>query len=152
MAVTTQNSTEYGNQIASPVTKQAPSVLGGRIRVAKFTHVQSGAGDATSIANLIKLPAGTIRILGIKAQHSDMGASRTLDFGYAANVDVDGNAVAADPDAIVADLDVNNTTDKVVHGDVSLTTRDGLIITAQVNDGTFPDAATLDGWIEYVLD
>ncbi len=152
MSITTENSTEYANQIADPVVKQAPSVLSGRVRVAKFTHTQTDAGDAGSLTNLIRLPAGNIRILQIRISHTDHGSSRTLDLGYAANVDVNGDAVIADPNAFADGIDVNNTTDIDQHVDSTIVTRDGLIVTAQINDGTFQANATLNGIIQYVLD
>lgn len=156
MAVTTQNSTEYGNQIATPIVKQLPSTLHGRKRIAYFTHVQSGAGDAGSLALLAKLPAGIVRVLGAWINVSALGASRTLDLGHGGYIGADGVAVAADRDAFFADKDVAAAKDafyRATAGSLNpVESKEGFVVSAQVNDGTFPDAATLNGWIEYVVD
>lgn len=152
MAVTTQNSTEYANQIADPVVRQAPSTIFGRVRYAKFTFTQSGAGDATSIANLVEMPAGLIEVLKIYISWSAYGASRTLDLGYAAHTDMDGDAVAADPDAFHANEDVSSAGTLLHEEQTSVESQDGWILTAQVNDATWPDAATLNGYVMFVAD
>ena len=64
MAVTTQESTQYTAQTASPPTVQEKATIGGRVKIAYFEHDQSGVGDAGSSIAAIKLPAGRIRVLG----------------------------------------------------------------------------------------
>ena len=83
MAVTTQNSTEYGNTVATPVVNNPTSDMHGRLRVAFFTHDQSGAGDATSSVAICKLPAGRVRLLlGSSFIYANWTtASATLDLG-----------------------------------------------------------------------
>lgn len=158
MAVTTQNSTEYANSITTPVTKQAPSVLHGRKRIALFTHVQSGAGDAGSLALLAKLPAGVVRVLGAHINIEALGASRTLDLGHGGYTDADGAAVSADRDAFFADVDVSSAVDAFKRAGgasaagVSIESKEGFVVSAQVNDASFPDTKKLNGWIEYVID
>lgn len=103
MAVTSQESTEYTNvYTTSPPTKNPASDWHGRLRIAVFTHDQSGAGDATSSVAICKLPPGKVRIFG-KLSHAYINwttASATIDFGWDAYNDFDGTAVAADPDGL----------------------------------------------------
>ena len=61
MAVTTEKSTEYTNATATPVVNNNTTEQHGRVRIAFFTHTQSGAGDATSSVALCKLPPGRVR-------------------------------------------------------------------------------------------
>lgn len=158
MSVTNQNSTEYGKTVASPVELQAPSVLGGRTRKAIFTHVQSGAGDATSTMLAAKLPAGVVRVLGAWVNAEAMGSARTLDMGHAGYTGMDGVAVAADPAAFFANKDVENAVDTfyraggVSAAGVEVQSKSGFVVTFQVNDASFPDTKKVNGWIEYVVD
>lgn len=156
MAVTTQNSTEYAAQIAVPNVKQAAYVLGGKVRRAYFTHVQSGQGDPASLVNLVELPAGAIRIVGAHLNCSALGSSRTMDFGRGAYVDMDGDTQAADEDAFLANIDVSSAVNAFQYfvnaagptGDII--SKEGVVITAQVNDGTLDDGETINGFIEYL--
>ena len=107
MAVTNQKSTQRTNQTASPQVVNPASDEGGRVRIAYFSHTQNGAGDATSTVELVKVPGGRLRIYEIVTQHSALGASRTLDHGFAAYADNDEQTVAADPDAFGADHDAS---------------------------------------------
>lgn len=152
MAVTVQDS----DQIAATRGKVIDDH--GKVRFAYFKHTQDGVGDATSEVNLCKLPAGTVRVLPGLSRYSisALGAARTLDFGHRAyETKADGTLEAEDLDAFVADIDASgaiagaalNTTIK--H---DLYSRRGVTITAQVNDGTIPDAAVLEGYIAYVYE
>ncbi len=152
MAITTQSSTEYANQVADPVVKQPPSVLNGRVRHSKFSFTQSGIGDAGSIAQLVELPAGLMEIVRIYIAWTALGASRTLDLGHLAFVDQNGDTVAADPDAFSNGEDVSSAGNLDLVVGSTLESEAGWVLTAQINDGTIPDADTLDGYILTVSD
>ena len=109
MAVTTQNSVEYGNTQADPVVNNETTEFQGRMRVMFFTHDQSGTGDAGSSVALGKLPGGKIRVLlGLSRVYVNWTqSSQTLDVGWDAYTDTSGSTVAADPDGLVDGLDVD---------------------------------------------
>jgi len=160
MAVTTQKSAEVTNITASPPTMLDTTSLHGRMRIAYFLHTQDGAGDATSTVDLVKLPAGKGRIL-IRSSFlagSAFGASRTLDIGYVAHTDNNGDAVAVDVDAVLDGLDVASATAALLGtGTATVDTylydsNAPLIIQAVVAGGTIPTGATLEGYIVYVVD
>ena len=160
MAVTTQKSTQVTNMDATPPTIMDTTSLHGRMRVAYFLHTQDGAGDATSTVDLVKLPAGKGRIL-VRSSFlaaSAFGSSRTLDIGYVAHTDTNGDAVAVDVDAVLDGLDVSGATNAMLGtGTATVDTylydsNAPLTIQAVVAGGTIPTAATLEGYIVYVLD
>jgi hypothetical protein len=109
MAVTTQKSTEYTNATASPPVNLATTDMHGRVRVAYFTHDQSGAGDAGSSVALCKLPPGRVRLLlGSSFMYVNWTTvSATLDLGWDAYTDLEGDAVAADADGLIDGMDVD---------------------------------------------
>lgn len=159
MAVTTQNSTEYGYQISSPPTKMEANVAYGKMRVYTFNFTQSGAGDATSLARLIKLPAGKVTVLtGLSRIYSAaLGAARTMDIGHLAYQDQDGTAVAADPDDLHADEDVSSATDFAPDsatgaGYKTFESRGGVVLTAQVNDAALDDTKTIKGFFVCIVE
>ena len=109
MAVTTQKSTEYTNATANPVVQNPVHDYHGRVRIAYFTHDQDGAGDATSSVALCALPAGKVRVLlaSSSAYVNWTTGSATLDLGWDAYTNTDGDTVAADPDGLVNGLDLS---------------------------------------------
>ena len=102
MAVTTQESTQYTAQTASPPTIQDKAMIGGRVKIAYFAHAQSGVGDAGSSGAAIKLPAGRVRLLGAMSNVyvNWTASSQTMDVGWDAYTDFGGTTVAADPDGL----------------------------------------------------
>lgn len=109
MAVTTQKSTEYTAATASPPVKNTTAEMHGRVRVAFFTHAQSGVGDAGSSVALCKLPAGRVRLLlGSSFMYFNWTtASALCDLGWDAYTGIDGVAVAADDNGLIDNLDVD---------------------------------------------
>ncbi|MDA1100817.1 MAG: hypothetical protein O2967_17735 [Proteobacteria bacterium] len=162
MAVTTENSDQRANEIASPPVMNPSHESHGRIRYKRFTFTQgAAAGDAGSIARLPILPAGKVRVLLhlSRIAFSAMGAARTMDLGWEAyNGDDGGAAVAADPNGLDDGVDVAAAGSVVpggtVGGDESylFESAGGVVLTLQINDGTIPAAATLQGCIAYVID
>jgi hypothetical protein len=161
MAVTNQDSAQLANIAAEPRVMNPTTDTHGRVRFARFSFVQSGAGDAVSFARLVGLPKGRVRVILplSRVAFSAMGASRTMDVGWEGYVADDGSgAVAADPYGLDDGVDVASAGAVIPGGTVgsdetllfaSLT---GAVLTAQVNDGTIPDGATLSGHFAYVMD
>ena len=162
MAVTTENSTEYALTVAVPAKVPFVHQLHGRLRIAFFDFTQgAAAGDATSVARLVKLPAGKVRLLLplSRIAYSAIGTARTMDLGWEAYNDDDGNdAVAADPNGLDDGVDVaaagsvNPGGTIGTHETKLFESAAGVVITAQINDGTIPAAATLKGYFVYVVD
>lgn len=129
-----------------------------KLRFAYFKATQSGAGDATSTMDLCKLPAGNVRVLPGLSRYSisALGAARTLDFGHRAyETKADGTLEAEALDAFAANIDASGA----IAGAALATTikydlysRRGVTISAQVNDGTIPDGAVLEGYIAYLYE
>lgn len=162
MAVTTQNSTEYGYVTSTPVTVQDVNKAGGRIRYQEVTFTQSGAGDANSLINLVKLPPGKVTLIGNLSflRFSAFGTGTTLDVGWTAYTNSSGTAVAADIDGLDDGIDVSaagtmnlGTNTGVTSGDsYTFDSRDGVVIQGKAIGAGIPDAATIKGFIAYTVD
>ena len=162
MAITNENSAQYANTVAEPRVKNPTHEAHGRLRIARFNFTQSALpGDAGSTARLVRLPKGRVRVfLSLsRIAHSGMGAGRTLDLGWEAHRADDGTGeVAADPNGLDDGVDVSAAGAVTPGGTLGadetklFASLDGVVITAQVNDGTLPAAATLDGHLVYVMD
>lgn len=65
MAIKSDNASLYAAQVAVPLTKQQPTVFGGRLRVA-YSYIASltGGGEQYDYVNLMKLPAGAVIVGG----------------------------------------------------------------------------------------
>ena len=124
------------------------------------TSPRAGTGDAGSLAELVRLPAGHVRLILplSRVAFSALGSSRTMDLGWAAYANHDGAAVVADPNGLDAAVSVSaagsvNPSGTVGGGETMLfSAQEGLTLTAQINGGTIPSGATLNGWFVYVVD
>lgn len=161
MAVTTQKSTEYTNATANPVVQNAVHDYHGRVRIAYFTHDQDGAGDATSSVALCSLPAGKVRVLlsSSNAYVNWTTGSATLDLGWDAYTNTDGNAVAADADGLVNGLDVDTagyqnfgSGTTATGGTYLFESQGGVVIRATSQDTAIAAGDDLVGYIMYVVD
>ena len=162
MAVTTQNSTEYTNATASPVVTLNPTTdYAGRVRIMHFTHAQSGAGDATSSVALGTLPAGKVKVLlaSSNAYVNWTTASATLDLGWDAYTDGDGNSVSADADGLLNGLNVDTagqfslgSGQAATGGTYTFNSKSGVTIRATSQDTAIADGDDLVGYILYVVD
>lgn len=148
----TQNSTQYANTQATPRVMNSTHEDRGRVRVKAFDFTQSGSGSAGDQALLAQMEAGAMRVLYAVVTNSALGSSRTMDLGHLGANDADGNAIAADPDAFSADTAVATAGTTTIQINSQLTTKDGFVLAAQINDGTIPDGATLSGYVCYVID
>jgi len=162
MAVTTQESVEYAKAYSTtPPTKLKPDELHGRLRIARFVHDQSGAGDATSDVAAVKLPPGRVTVLGLLSSVyvNWTTASATMDVGWDAYTDFDGTAVAADPNGLDDGTDVDTAGVQNI-GSVLATagnvktfeSKDGVVIRFTSQDTAIVDGDDLSGYIVYVID
>lgn len=164
MAVTTQEATEYTSLVTTPATLY-PDQYHGMVRSTKFTHTQSGAGDATSSAAIAKLPAGRVTLL-LDTSYAYVNwttASATLDLGWDAYVALsDGAAVAADPDGLVDGMDVDTVGRRVfstsavaallLNGyEKTFESRTGVTIRATSQDAAIATGDDLCGRLYYIV-
>ena len=160
MAVTTQKSTEYTNATANPVVQNAVHDYHGRVRIAYFTHNQDGAGDAGSSVALCSLPAGKVRVLlsSSNAYVNWTTGSATLDLGWDAYTNTDGNAVAADVDGLVDGLDVDTAgyqtfgAGTTATGGTHLFESQGGVVIRATSPGAIAAGDDLVGYMMYVVD
>ena len=157
MAVTNENSDQVDRLEAIP-SKPVAAIDHGHLKYLFFEFTQgAAAGDAGSTAALVKLPPGKVRVFASLSRiySSAMGTSRTMDIGHEAYTEQDGDAVAADSDDLDADVDVSSAVAFNIGGTLGthetkvFDSREGIIVTAQVNDGTLPAAATISGYVVY---
>lgn len=163
MAVTTQLSTEYTNATATPIVKADTTGDKGKLRTLAFTHNQSGAGDANSTVTLGKLPAGKVKIIGGLSRFycNWTQGSQTMDIGFEAYTDLNGDAVTADPDGMVDGLDVdtagyftmegNTAATKLLGGNHTFESQGGVVIVAKAISAMVDDD-DLAGVITYIVD
>jgi hypothetical protein len=161
MAVTQEQSDQIENQEATPPVMTGVDTLRGKLKILRFTFTQgAAAGDAGSLAELVKVPAGVVRVFlaSSRITCSALGAARTMDIGWLAYVDTDGDAVAADPNGLDDGVDVSlavtfNPTGTIGEDETKLfESNGGVTLTAQVNDATLIASATINGYFVYVQD
>jgi hypothetical protein len=159
MAVTTQKSTQLTNLDATPPVLEESADYAGRLRVAYFAFTQSGAGDATSSAEIARLPPGRVTLLGrlSNIEHNWTTASATMDVGWDAYTDPDGVAVAASSvgldDGIAVDTAGETTIGSAVAaGRKQFDSKTGVSIRLTSQDVALADADTAEGYLIYVVD
>ena len=151
MAVTNTGSAEYQNQTADPVVELAPTDQHGRVRMAHFTF-DSITGDANSTLDLIKMPAGRVRVLGVHMANSAFTATAALSLGHTGYTAEDGTAEPADDDAFATGVDVATaSTGRYVHCDVLVKSRGGFIVRGTVKTAGGA-SETLSGYLTYTVD
>jgi hypothetical protein len=106
-------------------------------RIERFSYAQAATGTDGDLVYAVKVP-GVSRILlpELFIYMSDWTTSTTLDVGWDAYTEVDGDAVAADPDGLIDGLDISNGGVAVFFGMV-------LTVTT-TNTLTIVPAATID--------
>lgn len=151
MAVLTINSEQYDNTRKLVVDHYSKL---------RFSHFKlpaiTVAGDANSLLNLCKLPAGRTRVLPWLSRlwTSAFGASRTIDIGHLAYIGSDGiTEVVASVDAFADGLDVSSATANLVFSSAipkfDIYAKGDVIVQAKVLGGTIPIGATFEGCIAY---
>lgn len=162
MAVTTENSTQYANTVATPPVKNAPYDAG-TPKVFYFTHTQAVEGDATSLVNLVKLPAGKYRIILAQscAATSDFGTeAQTLDIGHTGYTNFDGTAVPAAADAFCSAVDVataavttyftEGRADDAADMTFFVDSTTEVVIQGAVGTAAIPAGATIKGYVTII--
>lgn len=159
MAVTTQKSTQLTNLDATPPVIEETADYAGRLRVAYFSATQSGAGDATSSVEIVRLPPGRVTLLGrlSNIEHDWTTALATMDVGWDAYTEPDGTAVAADPNGLDDGIDVDTAGETtigsiVAAGRKQFDSQGGVSIRLTSQDVALADASTAEGYLVYVLD
>lgn len=166
MGVTNQESVQYENAFTDvPRVMNPVSVWGAKLQVAFFNHTQSGTGDATSTVNLVKLPAGRVRVISglSRAYINWTTGSATLDLGHRAYTGLDGVAVPEALAAIISALDVDAVGYRSLESDVTallaalggtmeFTSKDGVIICAHSPTVAIATTDTIAGYIVYACD
>jgi len=126
-----------------------------QVSVANYTHA-GGAG--TGEINLVKLPAGKIRIHShlSKIWASQFATSADLHLGYRAYVGGDGvtvieddNAFADNLDVAAAAIDATFALPSALGEYLEFDTQDGLILFALVDTGNIEDADTINLVVVY---
>lgn len=153
--MTTQNSTQYANQIAIPPIIMEAEQFYGKLRVMKYNFTQSGVGSAGSLARLVKLPVGKVMLCAGLSQCkvSALGSGRTLHLGYAQYRLQDGTIQTASAAAITSGQAVATATTftpgaALADGTITFVSSSGVVLIATANVGTIPDAATIQGtWV-----
>lgn len=167
MAVTTEDSDQIVKMEALPPTRLRADELGGRMRIARFEFTQgAAAGDANSLVNLVKIPAGkSVMILKnlSRITCSAFGAGRTIDIGHTGYTNTDGTAVSADADILLDGGDLETAALLALGvgtaaGPASLNdafeidAKSPVTIQAIILGDTIPALATLNGYIVYIQD
>jgi hypothetical protein len=166
MAATHEESVQYENVFTdAPVNLNPVSTWGSKLQVMFFNHVQSEAGDATSTVNLVKLPAGRVRLItGLSRAYVNWTtASATLDLGWRAYTGLDGVAVAESLAGIISALDVDTVGYQSLESDVTallaslggtkeFTSTSGVIICAHTPTAAIGSGDTIAGYLVYACD
>jgi len=101
-------SEEMTNIRATPRVPLSPLEHHGKLRMAAVTYEQVANGSAGDILQMCKLPAGRVKLHGLLSNLyiNLTTASMKVEVGWAAYTDLDGDAVAADPNGLDSTLDV----------------------------------------------
>jgi len=163
VALAVTESTQVENMNAVPSVALAPTEHHGRIRIAFFDWLNGAvAGDAGGVIDIIKLPAGKVRLLGRLSSiyHNMTTGGNTIDIGWKAYTDLNGDAVAADPDGLDDGIDVE-TAGTINIGTVAAVlatcgqklfeSQEGVVLTI-TSVGIVAAADVLQGHLAYVLD
>lgn len=162
MAVTAELSDQLTNVTADPVVLEDTTSLHGRKRIAYFSHTQAAAGDANSTVDVVKLPAGKVRVFFQDSliEHNWTTALVDMNVGWAAYTDSDGVAVVADPNGIDSAIDVDTAGTFVPGSAVAAGTaktmvfdsQDGVTLQIQAVAAGLAIGDTAQGYFTYVTD
>jgi len=163
VALAVTESTQYGYTIAVPPIALAPCNHHGKLRVAWFDWLNGAvAGDAGGVIDIVRLPAGRVRLLGLLSTiyHNMTTGGNTIDIGWKAYTGIDGVDVAADPDGLDDGIDVEaagtiniGTVAAVAAncGSKLFESQSGVVITV-TSVGIVAAADVMQGYLVYVLD
>ena len=135
----------------------------GKVRICRFDYSQVAEGAIGTVIELVKLPAGRVRVLGRESSlyRSALGAGVILDVGWKAYTDFAGDAVAADADGLDDGLDVAAAGVSRLCSVAAVLaeaesyvfeSQEGVVINVTIGVAVIPAAGKLKGYIAYVLD
>lgn len=140
------NSTQIAAEHAqnTPGSKLDPTDKSGKVRVARFSFASFDAAQNDTLT-LCRIPAGA-RIKEGYLRHSALGTNVTMDIGDGTTVDkyADGLDVAAAGVKSFANTEA-------LAGQLSAKLTAVETIVAKLLSAN-PDASTISGWVEYVVD
>lgn len=146
---------------AVPSVRLNPTELHGRVRIAWFDWINGlVAGDAGGVIELVRLPAGRVRILGKLSEFYSQSTtgSQVYNIGWAAHRDLDDVVVVADPNGLNAATDVdtvgafNFCIVQVATGSTKVLESNGGIVITLTASQILAASEGIYGWIAYVLD
>lgn len=157
MAVTTESSDQVSQVETNGSDLVKNSDWNAKGQYFFFTFTQGAAnGDAGSIVRAIRIPPGRWRMIlsECRIYFEAMGTARTMDIGWLAYTDVNGDTVVADPNGLDDGIDVSSAGSVVPAGTIGThetkvfdaRSTDGVTITLQINDGTLPIGKDISGY------
>lgn len=159
LAVT--ESTQYAKLIAVPSVRLDTLESHGRIRTLNFDWANGlVAGEAGGVISIAKLPAGRVALLGLLSTiyHNMTTGSNTIEIGWLAYTDLDGEAVVADPNGLDTGISVE-TAGSIFIGTVLVAnnnrkvfeSQEGVVLTV-TSVGIVAASDVMEGSLAYVLD
>lgn len=129
----------------TPGSKLDPTDKSGKVRIARFSFASAFDAAQNDTVTLCRIPAGA-RIKEGYLRHSALGTNVTMDIGTAATVDkyADGLDVAAA--GVKAFANTEALSGQLVAKLTAVETIIAKLLSAN------PDAGTVSGWVEYVVD
>lgn len=159
----TFNSPQYLSQVTPGEFMASPDH--GNVRALTFEYNQGAvAGASGDDINLVRLPAGRIRVLTdlSRVNVSALGASRVMDVGFRAYSQPNASAgaaptvVALDADYFCSAVDVSAASSTLMNESTTpsraqtLNSTAGIDVYATITGGTIPANATVTGTIFWV--
>jgi hypothetical protein len=156
MALTPSKSTQYTKTSNTPKESVPSSDWGSKLRasIGEWTFTAAGTGTG----QMIKLPAGKVRVLGGLSrviQTNAGSATSDLHVGNAAFTKADGTAGAADDNSLADDLDagaaINSALEAASKKYVEFDSADGVDIEVMYDTANSPAAGTLTVILVYQM-
>ena len=101
------DSINYAKINSSPAEKINPGEFNGRVKCIHDSYELDGSNvlALNDIIKSVKIPEGALILEAFLYVHQTLGATGIVQLGHDAGEDIDGNALVADPDALVAQAD-----------------------------------------------
>lgn len=135
---------------------RTPREDAGKFRIEYFDFIAAVDGDATSTIDLVKLPAGPIRIIPYLSRITcvALSTSRTLSIGTRAyTTKADGTQNAEEATSLLNALDVSGAVNQALSTVLKydMYSLKGLRLFATIGGGTFVTGKELSGVIAFVM-
>lgn len=162
----TEYTTLYSSNPAVPGNSSLHSnIWGGGLFRKKFTYTQAALGTAGDLVYLVKVPANCVVIMALSMfKFSAWDNSPTLDVGWLAYNDTDGDAISADENGLMDGVDISAAghvfggalilaasavAQAYIVDEKEFDSNDEVTITATLADQAPSADDTLTGWIAY---